>query len=256
MKRKNRVLLRKMSLLLVVMLAATLSWAQQSISGKVVDSDGQPLPGVTVVIPGTTVGTATDSDGKYTISAPADGKLQFSFVGMLMVEVEINDRTTINITMQPDAIGIEEVVAVGYGTMKKSDLTGSVMSVGSDQFDAQPLTKMDQALQGRAAGVQVVQTSGAPGSTMKIRIRGANSISGNNNPLYVVDGMVITDIGSINVNDIASMEVLKPWMCLKMPRQLPFMVHVVQTVWYLLPQKLVKQVNQLLLSKLSMVLQM
>lgn len=209
MKRKNLILFRKLSLLMVAIFLASVSWAQQTISGKVVDSDGMPLPGVAVVLKGTTTGTATNIDGEYTLSAPDDGILEFSFVGMQSISMEINGQASIHVTMQPDAIGLEEVVAIGYGTMKKSDLTGSVMSVGSEKFDAQPITKMDQALQGRAAGVQVTQNSGAPGATMKIRVRGANSISGNNNPLYVVDGMVVSDIGSINVNDIASMEVLK-----------------------------------------------
>jgi len=194
---------------LVAIFMASSVWAQQSIRGKVVDSEGQSLPGVTVVLQGTTSGTVTTSDGTYAISVPADGTLVFSFVGMLTVVEQINGRTSIDITMNADAIGIEEVVAVGYGTMKKSDLTGSVASVSSDKFEALPLTKMDQALQGRASGVQVTQTSGAPGSDMKIRIRGANSISGNNNPLYVIDGMVASDIGSININDIESLEVLK-----------------------------------------------
>ena len=209
MKRKNQILFRKLSLVLVAILMVSVTWAQQSISGKIVDSDGIPLPGVAVIQQGTANGTASNIDGDYTLSAPADAVLQFSFVGMLTLKEEVKGRSTIDVIMRFDAIGIEEVIAVGYGTMKKSDLTGSVMSVGSEQYDAQPLTKMDQALQGRAAGVQVTQTSGAPGSVMKIRVRGTNSISGNNNPLYVLDGMVISDIGSINVNDIASMEVLK-----------------------------------------------
>ena len=160
MKKEKFILFRKLGLLLVAIFMASSIWAQQSISGKVVDTDGQPLPGVTVLLQGTTTGTATNIDGDYTISVPADGVLQFSFVGMLTVVEQVNGRSTINITMEPDAIGIEEVVAVGYGTMKKSDLTGSVVSVNSDKFDAQPIVKMDQALQGHAAGVQVTQTSG------------------------------------------------------------------------------------------------
>jgi len=187
-----------------------LTQQQIAIKGQVNDLSGQPLPGVSIVVKGTTKGTISDFDGKYTLAdVPGDATLLFSFVGMKTLEIPVNGLTTINAVMEEDAIGIEEVVAVGYGTMKKSDLTGSVMSVGSEKFEAQPLTKMDQALQGRAAGVQVVQTSGQPGAAMKIRIRGANSISGNNDPLYVVDGMVVGDIGSINVNDIESMEVLK-----------------------------------------------
>ena len=209
MKRFNQIQFRKLSLLIVGIFMVSTVWAQQSIKGKVVDTDGQPLAGVIVVVQETNVGTATDAEGQYTISAKADGVLKISFVGMLTKIEPINGRSEINVTMEMDMIGIEEVVVVGYGTMKKSDLTGSVMSVGSKQFEYQPLVKMDQALQGRAAGVTVTQISGQPGSDMKIRIRGANSISGNNNPLYVIDGMVASDIGSLNVDDIQSMEILK-----------------------------------------------
>jgi TonB-linked SusC/RagA family outer membrane protein len=209
MKKKKQVLFRKLSIVLVAIFMVSTTWAQQSIRGKVVDSDGIPLPGVAVVEKGTANGTATNIDGEYTLSAPADVVLQFSFVGMLTLNEEVNGRSSINVTMHPDAIGIDEVVAIGYGTMKKSDVTGSVMSVNSDAFEAQPIVRMDQALQGKAAGVQVTQTSGHPGAGYKIRIRGTNSISGSNNPLYVVDGLVVGDINSINVNDIESMEVLK-----------------------------------------------
>ena len=111
--------------------------------------------------------------------------------------------------MVPDITALEEIIVVGYGTMKKSDVTGSLTSVSSKDYDVQPITRIDQALQGRAAGVAVTQTSGAPGAGFKIRIRGANSISGNNAPLYVVDGLVVGDINSININDVQSMEVLK-----------------------------------------------
>ena len=110
--------------------------------------------------------------------------------------------------MEEDAAKLDEVVVVGYGTTKRSDLTGALTSVSSKDFDKQPLNDVSQALQGRAAGVQVTQTSGAPGGNYKIRIRGANSITGGNEPLYVVDGQFV-DISAVNVNDIASMEVLK-----------------------------------------------
>jgi len=183
---------------------------QTSISGTVTDEAGEPLPGVTVLIKGTTQGTVTDMNGKYSISdLPGDATLQFSFVGMLSQEVEVGTQTTIDVTMNPDAIGIEEVVAIGYGTMRKSDLTGSLVSVRSDNFDKQPITRIDQALQGRAAGVQVSQVSGAPGAALKVRIRGTNSINGLNEPLYIVDGLSVSNINAINVSDIQSMEVLK-----------------------------------------------
>ncbi len=184
---------------------------QGSVSGKVTDKDGLPLPGVTVVVKGTTNGTITDMDGNYSISnVPDNATLQFSFVGMLTQEVVVGSQTSIDVTMEFDAIGIEEVVAIGYGTMKKSDLTGSLSSISSKDIRKQPVTNISQALQGRASGVVVTNNSGAPGGSVKIRIRGANSLMGSNAPLYIVDGVALNiDISDLNVNDIESVEVLK-----------------------------------------------
>ena len=208
---KTVFLNKKLGLLLLsISFLIQAAFAQEiQVSGTVTDNAGLLLPGVSVLVQGTNTGTITDEKGAFSISVSNDAILEFSFIGMEKRIEPVNGRTIVNVILMESNIGIEEVVAIGYGTMKKSDLTGSVMSVGAEKFEAQPLTKIDQALQGRAAGVQVVQTTGAPGATMKIRIRGANSISGSNNPLYVVDGMVVNDIGSISVNDIASMEVLK-----------------------------------------------
>jgi TonB-linked SusC/RagA family outer membrane protein len=182
-----------------------------TVTGSVTSSDdGTELIGVNVFAKGTTTGTITDMNGNYSLQVTGqDAVLVFSYVGYEAQEVEVGNRTTIDIVLQVDMAALEEVVVVGYGTMMKSDVTGSLASVRSENFDMQPLTSLDQALKGRAAGVEVTQTSGAPGAGYKIRIRGTNSISGNNAPLYVVDGMVVGDINSINVNDIASMEVLK-----------------------------------------------
>lgn len=182
-----------------------------SITGVVTSSEDESgLPGVNVIVQGTSTGTVTDIEGNYTLDVPGEESvLVFSSVGFIQEEVLVGSRTVIDMVMQVDVQSLDEIVVVGYGTMKKSDVTGSLTSVSSKDYDVQPLTRVDQALQGRAAGVTVTQTSGAPGAGMKIRIRGANSISGNNSPLYVVDGLVVGDINSINVNDIASMEVLK-----------------------------------------------
>ena len=183
---------------------------QRTVSGTVTDESGQPLPGVTVVIKGTTQGTVTNADGNYSLTnIPENATLLFSFVGMRTQEIVVGMQTSINVEMEIDAIGIEEVVAVGYGTMKKSDITGSLSSVTFSDFEEQAVTRLDQALQGRATGVQVTQLSGEPGGSFKVRIRGANSISGDNDPLYVVDGIVVDGISWINPNDIASMEILK-----------------------------------------------
>ncbi len=186
--------------------------AQQSgvVTGKVTDSSGMPLPGLTVAVKGTAHGTITDGDGVYTLlNVPGDGTLVFSFVGMKTQEIAVGNQSTIDIQMEEDAIGIEEVVAIGYGVIKKSDLTGSLSSVSSEQFAEQNVTRVDQVLQGRASGVQISNTVGAPGGDVRIRIRGANSVLGDNSPLFVVDGFVGVDYNMLNPNDIKSVEVLK-----------------------------------------------
>lgn len=182
----------------------------RNISGRVTNQeDGEPLIGVNIVELGSTNGTITDIDGKYSLNVAAGATLVFSSVGYVTEEVKVDNRSVINMTLTPDIRALEEIVVVGYGTMKESDITGSLSSVSSKDFEKQPLTRIDQALQGRATGVQVVQTGGDPGGEYKIRIRGANSISGGNNPLYVVDGQFVSDISTININDIQSMEILK-----------------------------------------------
>ena len=179
------------------------------ITGKITDEKGEPLPGATVLEKGTTNGTTTDLDGKFQLNSSENAILVISFVGYETREVSVNNRSVIDVQLGVDSEQLEEVVVVGYGTQRKSDVTGSLVSLSRDDFDKQPITRIDQALQGRTAGVQVTQSSGAPGSGYKIRIRGVNSISGSNNPLYVIDGMVVGSINSININDIQSMEVLK-----------------------------------------------
>lgn len=204
----------KISYLLMAMILcmATIVRAQdRRITGTVTSAEDESgLPGVNVIVKGTSTGTVTDVDGNYSLSVPGpESVLVFSSVGFVQEEVAVGSQTIINLVMNADITALDEIVVVGYGTMKKSDLTGSLTSVSSKDYDVQPITRIDQALQGRAAGVAVTQTSGAPGAGYKIRVRGANSISGNNAPLYVVDGLVVGDINSININDIASMEVLK-----------------------------------------------
>ncbi|HEU0228449.1 MAG TPA: TonB-dependent receptor [Arachidicoccus soli] len=179
------------------------------VKGKVVDEQGNPIPGVSVSKKGTAEGTLTDMNGNFTLkNLNGNETLVFSFIGMFTQEIAVNERTTINVQLKPQSVSMNEVVVVGYGTAKRSDLTGAITSVTSKDFDKQPLTNVAQTLQGRAAGVQITQTSGAPGGAYKIRIRGANSITGGNEPLYVIDGQ-FADLSTVNLNDIASMEVLK-----------------------------------------------
>ncbi len=184
------------------------SQQQKSVTGKVTDSAGGGLPGVSVVIKKTTTGTITDSNGNYSISnVPVNATLQFSFVGMKTQDVAVGNKSNINVELQDETIGIEEVVAVGYGTTKKSDLTGSVASVKSDQLVSFPASGAVQALQGRAAGVQITSNNGDPGGSMRVRVRGGTSINASSDPIFVVDGFV----GGIlpPPEDIESVEVLK-----------------------------------------------
>lgn len=188
---------------------------QFTVTGKVtMASTGEPVPGVSIVVKGTTQGTITDSEGKYSIAGISpDAILVFSFIGLKTKEIAVGNRPQIDVVMEEEVIGIEEVVAIGYGTMKKRDLTGSISSISSDRFQEQPITDFAQVLQGRAAGVSVTNSSGAPGFEAKIRIRGANSINASNSPLFVIDGVPAKGVWNtymgINPSDIKSVEILK-----------------------------------------------
>ena len=208
-------------------------WAQRRIAGNVTDSQTQEaLPGVNIVVKGTTNGTVTDSQGNYAIDISSEESvLLFSFIGYKMQEIRVGNRRSLNVSMESETLGLDEVVVVGYGTMKKSDLTGAVVSVSGDDLRQSVTTNIDQALQGRIAGVQVTQNSGQPGGSASIRIRGANSITGSSEPLYVIDGIPfqgdgasvsgfdwaggangqnrVNPLSTINPNDIENIEVLK-----------------------------------------------
>ncbi len=179
------------------------------VSGKVTNTTGEPLPGVTVLVKGTTTGTITDSNGQYILRGiPGNATLVFSFIGMKSQEASVEGTEVLNITMQDETIGIEEVVAVGYGTMKKSDLTGSVAVLKSEEIAYKATANAAQALQGKVAGLQVTN-SGAPGSSPVIRVRGLGSVRSDTEPLYVVDGVLTNDITFLSNNDIESISVLK-----------------------------------------------
>ncbi len=205
---------------------------QRKVTGRVTsDDDGEGLPGVTILEKGSSNGTISDADGHFSIDASQEAVLIFSFIGFQTQTVPVQGRTAINIQMIQDVTSLEEVVVVGYGSQKKSDLTGAVASISGDNLRQSVVTNMDQALQGRVAGVQVTQNSGAPGGAVSIRIRGTGSLSGDNEPLYVIDGIPVDGQGSeisgfswaggangqnrvnplagINPSDIESIEVLK-----------------------------------------------
>ncbi len=182
---------------------------QKAVSGKVTDSSGQPLPGVSVVVKGTTSGIITDASGYYSLTkVPDNAILVFSFVGMKSQEIKIAGKTTVNVVLEEEAVGLDEVVAVGYGTVKKQDLTGSVSKIKSEALQERAITTLGEAFAGQLAGIQAQQTTGRPGAELNIKIRGTSTINASNAPLYIIDG-IPSDMKDINPNDIASIEVLK-----------------------------------------------
>jgi TonB-linked SusC/RagA family outer membrane protein len=184
----------------------------QPVTGTVTDQDGQPVPGVTVMVQGTSNGTITDSNGNYELSSVSeDATLLFSFIGMESKEIIRDNRQVIDVVLTESMIGLDEVVVVGYGTQKKSDITGSVVSIDAEDLETTPRVSVEQMLQGAAAGLNItVNQSSAEGSSNTMLIRGANSISAGNNPLVIMDGIPYSgNLSELNPKDIASIEVLK-----------------------------------------------
>ncbi|MFC6100017.1 TonB-dependent receptor [Olivibacter domesticus] len=183
---------------------------QREITGRVTDQAGMPLEGATVKVKGTTVVTKTNKEGNYRVTAEREDVLVFTIVGYELLELSINNSSTVNAIMQESVSNLNEVVVVGYGTMKRSDLTGSIATVDGKDIEKQAVTTLDQGLQGLASGVQVSQNSGVPGGGVSVRIRGISSL-GNNDPLYVIDGFPTSRnaLQNLNPNDVESIEVLK-----------------------------------------------
>ncbi len=196
--------------LLLLTLFATGAWAQRTITGRVTtDEDGSALPGVSIAAKGTTLGTVSDASGAYSLNVPQNvNSLVFSFLGYTSLEVIVGANNVIDVVMSPSATDINEVIVVGYGTQKRSTLTGAVSQVSTKELTALPVIDVRQALQGRVPGVQVVN-NGSPGEDPIVRIRGIGSINFASNPLYVVDGFPTGDLGTIDSRDIESVEVLK-----------------------------------------------
>ena len=207
-----KVLKKQLMLTVTLLCYSLIGWAQSqfgNLSGTVTDESGMPLVGVSVVIKGTNKGVATDFDGKYSLTdVPRGAVLQFSSVGYQTTDVKANN-SQLNIKLAEATQNLDEVVVVGYGTQKKGDVTTAITSVKTKDLEQRPVISAAQAIQGRAAGIQVVQPNGAPGAGLAVRIRGNTSISASNDPLYVVDGIPVQDISSIAPNDIESMQVLK-----------------------------------------------
>jgi len=203
---------------------------QNIVTGTITDKEGQPLPGANIVERGTTNGTQTDFDGNFSIEVGENAVLVVTYIGFATKEISVDGRSSIRISLLEDAAGLEEVVVVGYGTQKKSDLTGAVDKLSSEDFNKGTNVSVDQLIQGRSAGVLVNQTSSEPGGGISVRIRGISSINGGNDPLYVIDGLPLDNspllsggggagigsnpnsrnpLNSINPNDIESIEILK-----------------------------------------------
>lgn len=205
--------MKKAVLALLILMASFAGFAQGlQVKGVVTSADdGQPIPGVSVVVKGTTNGIITDLNGNYALTVPGNSTLVFSFVGMKSQEIEVNNRKQINVVLSSTTESIDEVVVVGYGTQKKSVVTGAISSVKAKDLEKVAPGRVDEALQGRVSGVTIASNSGQPGDAATIRVRGITTFGGGNNPLWVVDGVVVDagGIGYLNQSDIESIEVLK-----------------------------------------------
>jgi len=199
------------ALILIQLCFAFTVFAQNiTVKGKVTDQEsGEALPGVNVVVKGTTNGTITMADGTYTLDVPSDATLQFSFIGYKLQEVPVSGNTTIDVALEIEATQLDEVVAIGYGTAKKKDITGSVSSVSGETLEAIPVTSAAEAMAGQMAGVQVITTEGSPDADITIRVRGGGSITQDNSPMYIVDGFPVNSINDIPASEIQSIDVLK-----------------------------------------------
>lgn len=231
----TRTVLNIRALLLALFISVSIGvFAQTSVKGVVLEPSGEPAIGATIMEKGTNAGTATDFDGNFAIKvASPNAVLVVSYVGMETQEVKLAGRTDVTITLKESGVALDEVVVVGYGTMKKSDLAGASVSMSEDDLKGSIITNLDQSLQGRATGVQAMTTSGAPGSSSSIRVRGQSTINANAEPLYVIDGVIVqgggnsgadfglgdalgngkvstvSPLSTINPSDIVSMEILK-----------------------------------------------
>ncbi|MCD7925655.1 MAG: TonB-dependent receptor [Bacteroides sp.] len=216
-------------LLCMIAISTQSAFAQNKVKGTVSDENGEPLIGVNILIKGTTNGTITDINGTYEINASSDATLLFTYIGYTDKEVQVRKQSVINVIMKDDSQSLEEVVVVGYGTVKKRDLTGSVSSIGSDKLKERSFGNALQSMAGQVSGVQITQTQGAPGMAPTIKVRGSSSINAGTSPLYVIDGIPLEDntvsdgsngsssnmsfnrnpLNNINPNDIESIEILK-----------------------------------------------
>lgn len=209
MKRWNSLLLSRVTLFvaLTMLISFHVNAQQLTSTGRVVDAMNDPLIGVSVIEKGTSNGAITDMDGNFTLRVPSSAVLQFSYVGYMTQDVKA--APSMRVTMQEDNEVLDEVVVIGYGSVKRKDVTTAISSVSTKDLDSRPIVSAGQAIQGKAAGVSVIQPTGQPGGEMSIRVRGTTSMNGSNDPLYVVDGVPVDNIGFLAPTDIADMQILK-----------------------------------------------
>jgi TonB-linked SusC/RagA family outer membrane protein len=208
---KQKLVLKKIGLLILLACWGIGSFAQnRTLSGKVTEANGSTLPGVTVSAKGTTVGTITDMNGKYSLTVTPEARiLVFSFVGMKTIEMPIGTSASMNVVLEPDVVSVDEVVVVGYGTQKRSGISGSVATVKTKDLIARPTSDLQGMLKGRVSGLYVSLNDARPGGSSNVLLRGIKSLKGGNSPLYVVDGVAVSNINEININDVESISVLK-----------------------------------------------
>lgn len=204
--------LRKSAMMTIVFAMGSFAALAQTktVSGTIVDDFGDPVLGANVIIVGTTTGVTTDIDGNFSLSGvPENAQLKVTFIGYTTQTVSVSGKSKINVTLKEDVAQLEDVVVVGYGTMKKADLTGSVASIGGDKLKTNPVSNVAEALQGQLPGVNVTSQDGRPGASMSIRVRGGGSITQSNDPLFIVDGVAVSSIDDIPADNIESIDVLK-----------------------------------------------
>lgn len=201
---------KKFYSMFLMLVCSALAFADVTVTGTIVDGQNEPIIGASVLQKGTGNGTVSDFDGNFTLSVPdAKAVLVVSYVGMKTQEVSLQGKTRLSIVMKDDAETLDEVVVIGYGAVKRRDVTTAVSSVSTEDLEKVPITSAAQAMQGKAAGVTVVKPNGQPGASMVVRVRGTTSMNASNDPLYVVDGVPMTDIDFLAPNDIESMQILK-----------------------------------------------
>lgn len=207
-KTKSRTAIRSFLLIVAALLISSAAFAQQTkVTGKVVDAQNEPVVGATVQVEGTTNGTATNADGQFTLSVNNGARLRFSYVGFKTLTVKASNGMTV--TMQEDANTLNEVVTIGYGSVKRKDVTTAVSSVSTKDLEKRPIVSALQGMQGMAAGLQISQANGQPGAAPTIRVRGTTSLNGSNSPLYVVDGVPVDNVDYLSSDDIDNIQILK-----------------------------------------------